>query len=225
MRLVRKLTLLAILAIAATALMAPAASAQEPLLHDQTPGLQVGTEPGNQPCPAVVLLLGGGTSGGCLLHITGTNVAFIGHMVGGEVVGSRCNIEVTARIDAAAEGFFTHAEMTDPPMGECHRRPCGYVEGQFEGRPWAFSASEVAAGVEALTVLFCVQDDMGNQRHCELDFGLVQPVNHRYGLNVPAGGGSCHGVPREMTGTWGVEGDPGQTGEMEAEQQVEINHT
>jgi hypothetical protein len=224
MRLVRKLTLLAILAIAATALMAPAASGQEPLMHDQMPGLQAFSEPGGNPCPAVVQFAGG-TAGGCRLHITGTNVAFIGHMVGGvEAVNARCTIEVTARVDASAEGFFTHAEMTDSPMGVCNRQPCGFVEGQLEGRPWAFYAKEVAAGVESLTALFCVQDPAGTQRHCELDFGLVEPANHRYGLNVPAAGGSCHGVLREMTGSWGVEVDPGQTGEDEAEQQVEINH-
>lgn len=225
MRLVRKLTLLAILAIAATALMAPAASAQEPLVHNQMPGLQAGLEPGNQPCPAVVQFAGGGTAGGCRLHITGTNIAFVGHMIGGEVINSTCNIEVVARLDASVEGFFTHAEMTDAPIGECHRRPCGFVPNGFEGRPWSFFATEVAAGVERLTALFCVQDDLGNQRHCEVDFGLVEPMNHRYGLNVPAGGATCHGAPRELLGTWGVEVDPGQTGEMEAEQQVEINHT
>ncbi|HYJ00390.1 MAG TPA: hypothetical protein VEX36_12045 [Thermoleophilaceae bacterium] len=225
MRLVRKLTLLAILAIAATALMAPAASGQEPLIHDQVPGLQASGEPGGNPCPAVVQFAGGGTAGGCRLHITGTNVAFVSHMIGGEVINASCNIEVVARLDSSVEGFFTHAEMTDSLIGECHRQPCGYVEGQSEGRPWSFYAKEVAAGVEALTALFCVQDDFGTQRHCEVDFRLVEPMNHRYGLNVPAGGATCHGTMREMLGTWGVEADPGQTGEMEAEQQVEINHT
>jgi hypothetical protein len=225
MRLVRKLTLLAILAIAATALMAPAASAQEPLVHVQNPGLQAGLEPGNQPCPAVVQFAGGGTAGGCRLHITGTNIAFVSHMVGGvEAINSTCNIEVTARVDASVEGFFTHAEMTNAPAGDCLRRPCGFVPGGFEGRPWSFYGQEVAAGLEALTVLFCFEDAPGNQVHCEIDFRLVQPVDHRYGLNVPAGGAQCHGAPRELAGTWGVESDLGMTGEGELEQQIEINH-
>jgi hypothetical protein len=226
MRLVRKLTLLAILAIAATALTAPAASGQEPLAHDQAPNLQAGTEPGNDPCPAVVAHGGGVVEGGCRLHIAGTGIQFIGHLAGGmEVITSTCNIEFTARLDSAVEGFLTHVEMADSMGFECHRRPCGFVAEGDEGRPWGFYAKEVGAGDENLTALLCVRDQNGNEAHCEVDFDLTQPVNHRYTMASPAGGSSCHGVPREINGSWNVEGMLGMTGEGQFEQQVEINHT
>jgi hypothetical protein len=214
------------LAIAATALMAPTALAQEPLAHDQTPELQAGTEPGNQPCPAVVAHGGGLTEGGCVLHVTGTNIQFIVHTAGGmEAITSTCNMEFTARLDSAVEGFLTHVEMVAPPGFECHRRPCGVVMSGDEGRPWAVSASEIGAGDEILRVLLCVRDDVGNEAHCEVDLDFTQPVDHRYRLATPAGGASCHGVPREINGIWNVEGTPEITGEGQFEQQLEINHT
>lgn len=224
MHLVRKLTLLAVVAMAATALMAPTAFAQEPLVHDQNPELQAGVEPGNQPCPAVVVGGGGALMGGCILHIVGTNIQFIGHAAGIEVLNSTCNIEMVARLDASVEGFLTHNEMVDGVGGECHYRPCGVVMSGDEGRPWAFFASEVAAGTESLTALLCLRDQAGTEAHCEVDLGMTQPVNHRYTFATPAGGATCHGAPREVNGSWGVEGQLGITGEGQFEQQVEINH-
>ena len=226
MRLVRKLTLLAALAMAATALMAPTAFGQEPLAHDQTPELQAGIEPGNDPCPAVVVHGGGGgVEGGCRLHITGTNIQFIVHLAGGmEVITSTCNIEFSARLDSAVEGFLTHVEMVAPVGFECHRRPCGVVMSGDEGRPWAVSASEVGAGDEFLRVLLCVRDDAGNEAHCEVDLAMTQPVNHRYTFATPPGDATCHGTPRELNGSWNVEGMLEITGEGQFEQQVEINH-
>lgn len=228
MRLVRKLTLLAILAIAAMALMAPTAFGQEPLIHDQNPQLQAGVEPGGQPCPAVVVHGGAPptTEGGCVLHVTGTNIQFIVHGAGGvEVITSTCNVEFVARIDSSVEGFLTHVEMVDTPGFECHRRPCGVLMSGDEGRPWAFFASEVAAGTERLTALLCVRDQAGNEAHCEVDLGMNQPVNHRYTFATAVADSTCHGTLREINGSWSVEGVPEITGEGQFEQQVEINHT
>lgn len=226
MRLVRKLTLLATLAIAAMALMAPTAFGQEPLMHDQNPQLQAGTEPGNNPCPAVVAHGGGVVEGGCRLHITGTGIQFIVHMAGGaEAITSTCNIEFVARMDSAVEGFLTHVEMADSGGFECHRRPCGFLMVGDEGRPWGFFAREVGAGVERLVALLCVRDQMGNEAHCEVDLGLTQPVDHRYTIASAAGGSTCHGAPREINGSWSVESELEITGEGDFEQQVEINHT
>jgi hypothetical protein len=224
MRPARKLMLLAVLAITATALMAPTALAQEPLAHDQTPELQAGTEPGGNPCPAVIAHAGGPTEGGCVLHIAGTGIQFIGHLAGMEVITSTCNIEMVARLDSSAEGFLTHNEMTDPVGFECHYRPCGVVMSGDEGRPWAFYASEVAAGAESLTALLCLRDQAGTEAHCEVDLGMTQPANHRYTFATPAGDATCHGAPREVNGSWNVEGQLGITGEGQFEQQVEINH-
>jgi hypothetical protein len=44
-------------------------------------------------------------------------------------------------------------------------------------------------------------------------------------ISSAAGGSPCHGAPREINGSWDVEGMLGMTGENQAEQQVEINHT
>ncbi|HYJ00391.1 MAG TPA: hypothetical protein VEX36_12050 [Thermoleophilaceae bacterium] len=218
--------MLAVVAIAATALMAPSAFGQEPLMHDQNPQLQAGAEPGNNPCPAVVAHDNNVVEGGCRLHIAGTGIQFIGHLAGGmEVITSTCAIEFTARLDSAAEGFLTHVEMADSGGFECHRRPCGFLAVGDEGRPWGFYAKEVAAGDENLTVLLCVRDQNGNEAHCEVDFDLTQPADHRYTIASPAGGSPCHGAPREINGSWSVEGMLGMTGEGQAEQQVEINHT
>jgi hypothetical protein len=242
MRTARKLMLLATMAIAAMALAAPSAFAQnEPLAHDQDPDVRVfqevaGTDPA---CPAVTPAtppVSGtfATAGGCRIHASGPNIVLRAHVFGIESIDSTCNVEFDLRIDAAGEGYLAHHEFTQGTQGVCERRACDQTEavipptGQSEGRPWRFFGNEVGPGNEEITALFCIQErsEVGGARtHCEVSLALTNPTLHR--PRVTAADDACHGVAGfrgEVTGVFNVEATPGTTGENQAEQQVEILH-
>ncbi|HYJ00292.1 MAG TPA: hypothetical protein VEX36_11545 [Thermoleophilaceae bacterium] len=242
MRIARKLTLLAMLAIATAALAAPPALAQvEPELHASAPRLVTVQEvhaANDVPCPAVAptpppvpspLV----TGGGCRQHYTAPNMVLASHLSAGgvEVTVSDCTIEFDMRIDAAAEGWISHQELTGPP-NVCTRKACGQpAPPTGEGRAWSFFMEELEiAGqgpIERMVVLICTEDLVTpGASHCELTIPMSQAAPHRYRFTAVDLIGHGAAFPRcELTATFDREAVLQNTGEAQAEQSVEIRHT
>ncbi|HYI99594.1 MAG TPA: hypothetical protein VEX36_07970 [Thermoleophilaceae bacterium] len=243
MRIARKLTLLAMLAIAATALAAPSAFAQtEPELHNQAPRLIVAQEvhaANDIACPAVTpspppnpgpLV----TVGGCRGHFSAPNVVLSAHLSAGgtEVVVSTCNVEFDIRLDSAGEGYIAHQEFTQGTAGTCTRRACGQVTPPTsEGRAYTVYLQEAeTAGQgprEEAVVLFCTEAlDGTGAGHCEITVPMNQTATHRYQFNAVDRSGHGAIFPHcELTGLFTEEATLGTTGEGQLEQRVEIRHT
>jgi hypothetical protein len=243
MRIARKLTLLAMLAIAATALAAPSAFAQfEPELHNQTPRIIVQQEvhAGTDlacpivtptPPPALSPLV---TAGGCRSHYSAPNVALSAHLTAGgtEVVVSTCNVEFDIRLDAAGEGYIAHQEFTQGTVGTCTKRACAQpTPPTGEGRAYTVYLQETeVAGQgprEAAVALFCTENlDGTGLAHCEVTVPLAQTATHRYQFNAADVSGHGTAFPHcELTGLFTEEATLGTTGEGQLEQRVEIRHT
>ena len=237
----RKLTLLAMLALAATAVAAPSAFAQvEPELHNQAPRLIAAQEvhaAADVACPAVVptppvAVSPTVTSGGCRVHVASVGtVPLSAHLSAGgtEVVVSSCTVEFDIRIDAAAEGWITHQEFTGD-ASVCIRQACGQpTPPTGEGRAYSFHMEEVEppARTERAQVLFCTEPiGQTAPSHCEITVPLSQPTTHRYRFVAADASGHGAAFPHcELTGTFDVEAVLGTSGEAQAEQNIEIRHT
>lgn len=236
MRTTRKLPLLAILALAATA---PSALAEhEPELHNQTPRVTAAQEvhaAADPACPAVVPTPPAAvsptvTGGGCRLHLASVGaVSLTAHLSAGgtEALISDCTVEFDLRLDAAAEGWLAHAEFTGAP-GVCTKRSCGAAAGS-EGRAYNFHIQEVEppARTEQAIVLFCTENLDGTQpSHCEFPFPMTQPSMHRYRFTATDAPGHGGVFPHcELSGTFDTEAGGGTSGEAQLYQNVEIRHT
>jgi hypothetical protein len=239
MRHAPKLMLLAVSAIATTALAAPSGFAQtEPMLHTKVSRLIVQSEvhetndvncplvaPSPAPNPGPLT-----TTGGCRLHVSGTNVVTSAHVSAGvEMVGSTCDWEFNVRVDSVGEGYISHQELTGLPA-DCARRPCGQVVPPTgEGRAWSMFMDEREPGpTEQMELLYCLENraDGTNPRHCEVELPISQPTVHRYRLTAVDVSGHGTTFPDcEIDGTFDVEAVLGNTGENLAEQNVEIRHS
>jgi hypothetical protein len=236
----RKLALPAMAAIAMTAVVAPSALAQEPLAHSQSGDLQLRTEPSGALCPAVTPSPAPNpgpvsTTGGCVVHIAATNLVLLAHVFGIEATDMTCNFESDARLDASAEGYLTHAELTQGSLGTCTRRPCGAQFGS-EGRAWSTHGREDPLSIGdggILTFLFCMWETTDTTNtHSEVSITFFESSYHRSRFTTPSsqggtGGAACHGVAGfrgELVGTLDTETFIGTTQEASPEQQVEINH-
>jgi hypothetical protein len=238
MQRIRTLTLLAMLAIAASALATPSAFAQnEPLPHNQTPRLIVNQEvhaaadtfcplvtPSPAPVPGPTT-----TGGGCRIHVTGSDIEFWGATPGGaEPLYWQCDMEFVMRLDAAAEGYMSHLELTPGSLGQCTLKPCrNPALPASEDRAWSVSLRDAEASPEAITFLICIvyQDQ---PLHCEHTLPFVRTGQHRYAFNAPFvtsphGGSSI--LPCRLRGAFSIETVSEVTGEAEAEQLPEIRHS
>jgi hypothetical protein len=242
MRVARKLTLLAALAIAAMALAAPPALAQtEPEVHASVPRLVAVQEvhaATDTACPAVTpspppVLSPMMTGGGCRQHYTAPDVVLVSHLSAGgaEVTLSVCSIEFDMRLDSGAEGWISHQELTGPPNA-CTRKACGQVTPPIsEGRAWTvyLQEGEVAGQgpVEQMVLLLCTEDlATPGPSHCEVTIPMSQAAPHRYRFTAGDVIGHAAAFPRcELTGTFDREAVLQNTGEAQAEQSVEIRHT
>jgi hypothetical protein len=240
----RKSMLLAMLAIAATAMAAPSAFAQtEPLAHNQTPLLIVQQEvhgavdancplvtPSPPPNPGPLV-----TAGGCRSHISAPNLEWSAHLSAGgtEVLISSCNVEMDLRVDAAGEGYLSHQEFTQGTTGTCTRRACGQTAPPTsEGRAYSFFMRETEpAPTERATILLCMENLDGTApAHCEFTVPVTEPTPHAYAF--PVADASGHGAifPRCEFGSaaspdvFATEAALGTTGEAQAEQEIEIRH-
>lgn len=238
MYLIHKSMLLAMLALAATALTASSALAQtEPLLHNQSPQMIAQVEvhgAPDTPCPAVVptppvAVSPTVTSGGCRMHFASSGlVSLSAHLTAGglEVTIGTCNVEFDVRLDAAAEGWITHQEFTGD--SSCTRQACGQTTPPTgEGRAYSFFMREVEPEPSELgTGLFCTEPiGQTNPTHCEVTLPASAPVRHQARLEAVDASGHGASFPRcEMTGTFDSEVALGTTGEGQLEQKVEVRH-
>ena len=237
MRTARKLTLLAMLAVAATA---PVALAQtEPLTRGPTPRLIVQQEvhaANDVNCPAVTpspIPVPGPmtTGGGCRIHVASPAnppISFTFHLSAGgtEAVSAACTVEFDMRINAVEEGYLSHQELGGNPI-VCTKRPCGQVAGG-EARAWSFYMQESEpAPRETATILFCTENlDGTGDTHCEVTIPFIQPTSHRYRLQATDVGGHGTALPHcEIEGTFDFESGGPASGEGEVRQNVEIRHT
>jgi hypothetical protein len=241
MRIARKLTLLATLAIAATALAAPTAFAQtEPESHNQTPRILVAQEvhaANDIACPAIAptpppLVSPTVTSGGCRVHYSATGLLISAHLSAGgtEVPITTCDFEFDLRLDSAGEGWLSHQEFTGGAA--CTRRACGQITPPTsEGRAWTVYMQETEiAGQgprENMVFLFCTEAlDGSGASHCELTIPISQTATHRYQFTATDVSGHGTLFPHcEWSGTFNQEAALGTTGEGQAEQNIEIRHT
>ncbi|HYJ00291.1 MAG TPA: hypothetical protein VEX36_11540 [Thermoleophilaceae bacterium] len=242
MRIARKLTLLATMAIAAAALAAPPVLAQaEPELHVSVPRLVTvqeihaatdtacpATAPQPAPVPSPIA-----TTGGCRQHYTAPSMVLVSHLSAGgvEVTVSDCSIEFDMRLDAAAEGWISHQELTGP-ANVCTRKACGQITPPTsEGRAWTVYLKEIeVAGqgpMEQMVVLICTEDlATPGASHCEVTIPMSQAAPHRYRFTAADVIGHGPAFPRcELTGTFDREAVLQTTGEAQVEQSVEIRHT
>jgi hypothetical protein len=239
MRIARKLALLAVPALAVTALAAPSAFAQvEPELHNQAPRLIAQQEVHNAAdvnCPAVVptppvAVSPTTTSGGCRFHvISAGTMALSAHLTAGgtEVVASECDIEFDVRLDVAAEGWVHHTEFLNIP-GVCTKRACGTIPPN-EGRAYSLHIQEVEppARTEQFIFLLCTENLDGSQpAHCEITIPVTQASPHRYRLAAADVPGHGTTFPHcEFSGTLDAEAAGGTSGEAQLYQNVEIRHS
>jgi hypothetical protein len=238
---IRNMRLLMLMAIAAIAVAAPSAFAQtEPLVHNQAPRLIVQQEvhgATDANCPDVVpatppIMSPMVTSGGCRLHVSGMDIIFTYHQVGGtEVVAATCDLEFDLRLDASGEGWITHQEFTGPTCVDGGRRwACGQqAPPTDEGRAWsAYLHESELAPRERLTAMLCTVPNppQFTPQHCEIRIPVTEPTPHRYRFTMADASGHGGTFPHcELDGTLDVEAVLQTTGELQAEQRVEIRHT
>lgn len=214
MRLTSKLWLLAIVVLAASAITAPSAVAQEPLVQNPA-GLTITSEPGSDPCSSVTPdpePTSGTfeTAGGCRVHFMGVGISLRVHVSGIEVVVATCHIEFDMRTAANGRGYLNHQEFMPglPDPNSCPRRPCHYPATMAhpeppvswdgfhrEARPWRFFVRENAvAPKETITFILCVEtrhtaDLEMNKQHCTFTLPFTEtdggvPTDHRYTISA-----------------------------------------
>lgn len=207
MRNVRKLLLLAAMALAAVGLSVPAAFGQVQENHET---LEILDGQGNH-CPAVNMAT---HSGGCLIHATSeTNVELRKHVFGIESHITSCTHELWGRSNEDAEGWITSHNFIGGPS--CVRQPCK-VSGVSQ--EWPAHADEghvvgvdgetgVPAG-EWGTVTFCVEPvGGGTDESCEIDI----PANQagaglaEFGQVTEMAGHGFSGFRCELIGHWNTE--------------------
>jgi hypothetical protein len=167
MRLARKLLLLAIAVVAASALMAPAASATEAvtIVREVTGGVQN--------CPNVSKV-GHVVSGGCTFHTEGEfHLDF--HIFGIEGAEAECHLELEGRIQANGEGYVTDFTVTqgghgDPDCGVTTFPPCAEAETESPANdfPWHFTGEETALNTVQGHFDLCI--DPTETGHCEGEY-------------------------------------------------------
>lgn len=234
----RKLTLPAALAIAASTLTTPSGFAQnEPLPHNQTPRLIVGQEvhaAADQPCPLVTPSPAPSpgptfTTGGCRIHVTATDAQFMIRTSLGTLPYWECDIEFDMRLDSSGEGYLSHQEFISD--GSCGAQACRPNPPTAEDRAWSVFLREAEpAPTERITFLLCIDHPFRDDgiMHCEYTLPVSQTTTHRYMFQAflsQAHGASNYDGFCTLNGMFQTESAPGVTGEGQAEQQVEIRHT
>ncbi len=213
MRLARKLVLTAAMALAAMAMTAGTASAQEEPVNvfNEGTGVACSTATGN-----------------CDLHVAGNSV-LTQHVFGAESQASACNDEFVARLGANGTGTIP-TYTNNAPVAPCTRIKCnGVGENASEGTwPVTNTGEYTAAGQTLdghLTVRFCLDlASMPNDPgvHCTVEIDVDATANHRYRFTAvnehcPLG---IPGVEAELDGTWNSEVTPDA-----GQEQIEIVHT
>jgi hypothetical protein len=242
MRNVRKLLLLAIMALTAAAIAAPAALAQSNPENHET--LEITNEVTGQHCPAVTKLPHQST-GGCLIHAKSNGpVELRKHVFGIESHITTCENEFWGVVNEDAEGSIIHQVLTG---ANCQREACR-EDGEPERTPWPAHGDElhkvspprgetglvtpVAGHTEILTTNFCVVPlNMSGNESCEIDVPFNQTATtHEYEFGDAAVEMASHGVSGfrcELVGHWRTEHVNGTLENIpggRAEVKVEVKH-
>jgi hypothetical protein len=192
MRFARKLVLLAVMALAALALSASTAMAQE--------DVEIQTEPGGDHC-----------SEPCQIHVTSVTPSSLGAFVGETQVQviSSCTDEFLATLDEDGEGFIHTYENNKGQIGgeACTRQNCDDA-GDDESE-WDTHLSE-AAGAGNANVRFCLETAPGAANvHCTANIAITEDVSvtHRYVFNAVNEhcGFVSPGVEVRLNGQWATE--------------------
>lgn len=197
---------------------AASASAQDFTIKDEATGI---------PCPGGSI---GGTdvNGGCLLHgVSEGNVEFRKHTFGIESHITNCNLEYSARLDSAGDGFMTEQVLSG---ASCSRRAC--IASGNEPTPWGFESYEGAApgplqeGTEYMDLHFCIEPPGGGtDETCAIAVPFQSYSNpHRleYGHAGEMGWHQPTGFFCELIGHWTT--DVGGTHDGQPEQEVIVIH-
>jgi hypothetical protein len=220
MRLARKLFLLAAMAIAAMALTAPSAFAQNVEVEDEATDLH---------CPQVTLSANGhDVTGGCEIHaISEDNAVLRQHTVTGEVAISSCQNEFVGHVNENGLGYIASQELS--PVGPpCGLTPCDEVgsapPNAHEDLPWPLGLFELGGGVEVLTTTFCVRNvslPEGSQgTPCSVVVNTTT-VGHAYEFSANEAACTEFGGALTLTGHWVTEGN---NEEGESFEEVIIHH-
>ena len=213
MRNVRKVVLLAAMALEAMALGASSASAQ----------VTVSAEPGTA-CPAVTNV-GHDPAGGCAIHAVSVGTAnlfqHITTPVVAEVLFSECANEFDAVVDGAGTGYIFNQSLTPVAgQGPCGIQPCDEAETgatPHEDLPWPVRVEEGAANQFTLHVVFCTRlnsattgEGTGNPCEVRIPITRTEAPQHHYRFG-PVVQTPCInlGGAIELSGEWVTEENAG----------------
>lgn len=196
MRLTRKLALLTTMALAAMALAATNATAQESAVEvlDEASLTHCNPTAKEPTCDAI--------------HAVGSS-ELRGHTIFGEILASQCNDEFTAQINEDGTGHIYQISLTG---ANCERQPCT-TAGEDE---WPITgAGETGPNVGHMHVDFCLRNpDNGNEHHCHIEVQVSEPSLHHYTISANTGtdvetGTDCP-ENSEVVGSWETEESPAQ---------------
>jgi hypothetical protein len=199
MRIARKLTLLAVTAVAAMALAAPQAFAQNVEVEDINGGH----------CPAATAS-SHGASGGCVVAVHSTvPVVLTAHLSPTfEVPGFLCDYEFTGHISEDGTGYITGQTLTG---SNCTTPPCAEAGGQD---PWPLSLREDAPGSEELNFTLCIVSGTFGTINCQIDVDVAGSAGAYSFEAVDERCQNIAGFPNfEIDGHWTVE-----------DQNIQIHH-
>ena len=186
MRIARKLALLLTMAIAAMALAATTASADE--------AVGVVDEATGNPCAPT-----------CTIHVAGESSLSAFHVI----TVSNCTDEFTATLDANGNGEVDTWDGVDDASA-CTREQCTDSSGAREH--WPISTEEIADDTVELGAEFCLSPRNGDmsdaaKARCDVDAIIVEhnDPNHDYEIDLSH---ECNigGNPVEVHGDWDIEG-------------------
>lgn len=205
MRIARRLTLLCAAALAATALTATNAAAQEE-------AVEVINEGTLDHCSVAL--------DNCKVHaVTADPVnaptQIVNHSIIGERLVSECEEEFTASFneDGTGHAFLSDNNHADDP--DCTTEACA----ENAEREWPIeNPGENAPNAGHFTVTFCLfSETTGNDSHCTVEVDIAETEEeHQY--EVTASDDPCLGAGQdenEVTGHWETEVDPENFEEVE----------
>ncbi len=214
MRLARKLVLTAAMALAAMAMTAGTASAQEEAVN-------VFNEPSGTACSTA--------TGNCDHHVSGSSV-LTQHIFGAESQASACNDEFVARLGPDGNGTIP-TYTNNAPVFPCTRLKCNGSGEPVAETTWPITntGEYTAAGQTLdghLSVRFCLDNASGPLNavgmHCNVELDVDATASHRYRFTAvnehcPLG---IPGIEAELDGTWNSETTPDA-----GQEHIEIVHT
>jgi len=217
----RKFILMAVMALAAMAVVAPSsfAETEAPVSPSQVGSV---SDASGDPC-GTVSRSGHTISGGCVVHASGAGAVLTSHTIFGEIVGARCDNEFTGHIGTDGNGWIgiNEVEITEAAVNNLN---CTHEEGGVQkcseadaaaiGHPgdWAISGFEdTANGSVWLNVEICLENtslgdvdgDLWVRANTTGNPGQVtsfSATDHRLREESVVG-------EAEFNGSWSIEGD------------------